>query len=195
MYTKSSLINSSQLAKVTEIIIWGRLFPVLLQYESTSQPAEGLELSYSLCLDLIGCFLFGHASGPNFLEQRGAYRTWVEHYECRFSERSFWPQELPRLTRCLESIGINMLPREHAKSTEYLEKWAMGMCDKADRFYFLAEKGQLQDCEDEPIVYQQVKKAVENDLKEADSQTKRLEIASELFDHMSKPFYFNLVCN
>lgn len=67
----------------------------------------------------------------------------------------------------------------------------MDLCDKANEAYSLADQGLLRDPADIPIVYQQVQKSVEADLKAADKQTKKLEIASELFDHMGmKVFAF-----
>ncbi|KAF6230034.1 hypothetical protein HO133_004372 [Letharia lupina] len=61
----------------------------------------------------------------------------------------------------------------------------MGLCDKADEARLLADQGLLKDPADIPVVYQQVQKSVWADLKGADTQTKKSEIASELFDHMS----------
>lgn len=60
----------------------------------------------------------------------------------------------------------------------------MGLCDKAEEALALAEQGNIKEPAEIPVVYQQVKKAVEVDLKGADLENKRLEIASELFDHM-----------
>lgn len=77
-----------------------------------------------------------------------------------------------------------MLPRDYLSSKTYLEGWMMNLCDKAEEARVLAEQGNIKDPSDIPVVYQQVKKAVDVDLKEADLETKRLEIASELFDHM-----------
>lgn len=190
VYTKSALVNSPQLAAVTEKVLVGRLLPVLLGHALTSQSVDVLELSYSLCLDLGSCFLFGYSAGSKFLVYRESTRNWLEHYARRHCEESFWPQELPRLTRCLQMIGINLLPREHYKSTEYIEQWMMSMCDKADQNCSLAEKGQLLDCEDEPVVYRHVKKVVESDLNQADTRTKRQKIASELFDHLCTLIFF-----
>lgn len=63
----------------------------------------------------------------------------------------------------------------------------MGLCDKADEARSLADRGALKDPAGIPIVYQHVRKSVEVDLKGADTQTKIMKIASELFDRMCTP--------
>ena len=96
------------------------------------------------------------------------------------------------MTKWLGMMGINMLPKENAMSTQYLEQWMMKMCDQADLACSLAEKGELKDAGDIPMVYQQAKKAADFDMKQADPQLRRLEVASELFDHMCTQFSFML---
>lgn len=154
------------------------------QQASGPGPTELLHLTYSLCLDYVNAFIFGYSSGSNFLQDEERTRIWLEHYEQRYCKESFWPQELPRITRFLKAIGIDILPKEHLGSKLYLERWMIGLCDKANKARILADQSLIKDPADIPVVYQQVYKAVEVDLKEADSQTKRLEVASELFDHM-----------
>ncbi|KAI9856063.1 MAG: hypothetical protein M1813_009283 [Trichoglossum hirsutum] len=187
VYAKSSLFNSQELESMTRRILLGRLLPVLQANASARQPTEMLELSYCLCLDLISCFLFGLSSGSNFLENGHSLRPWLEHYENRYCKEAFWPQELPRLTLLLKTVGIDMLPKQNAESTQYLEDWMLRMCDSADATLRLAEKEGLQDAGDIPVVYQQLKKAttIEPKREQVDAETKRLEIASELFDHLS----------
>ncbi len=177
-------MNSPQLASLTRSSLCGRLLPILLRRASQSSPTDVLELSYSLSLDLVNGFLFGYSSGSNFLQNEGSTRHWLEQYEHRYTEASFWPQELPRLTRLLGMMGVEMLPREQPAATAYLEQWMMKLCDDADTVCSLAEKGPLQDAGDDPVVYRQIKKAVLSDLQGADPLTQRREVASELFDHM-----------
>ena len=111
-------------------------------------------------------------------------RLWLEQYEQLYCKESFWPQELPTTTKWLNALGINMLPKGHYQSKHCLERWIMGLCDKAEEARSLADLGALKDPADIPTVYHHVRKSVEVDLKGADTQTKKLEIASELFDHM-----------
>lgn len=184
VYTKSALFGSAQLASLTERVLMGRLVPRLHEQASRPQPSEVLELTYALCLDYVNAFIFGYSSGSNFLRNEGGMRLWLEQYEQRYCKESFWPQELPTIIKWLDSLGIDMLPKGHHQSKHYLERWMMGLCDKADEALSLADQRALKDPADIPVVYQHVRKSVEVDLKGADAQTKELEIASELFDHM-----------
>jgi hypothetical protein len=69
-----------------------------------------------------------------------------------------------------------MLPKEHLPSKYYLERWIMGLCDKADEACLVAHQGTAKVAADIPVVYQRVKKAVEADLQGAGLQTKRMEV-------------------
>ena len=146
--------------------------PKLQDYAQGSQPVNALELMYSLCIDYLNIFIFGYSSGPNFLQDENGLRAWLEKYEHRYCKESFWVQELPRITQGLRMMGIDMLPKEHLPSKLYLENWMMGLCDKADEACSLASQGIAQDPADIPVVYQQIKNAVELSMKGADFQTK-----------------------
>jgi hypothetical protein len=184
VYTKSALFGSQQLRSLTEKVLLGRLVPKLQEQASSSRPTDLVVLTYGLCLDYVNAFIFGFSCGSNFLRDESGTRRWLDHFEHRFCKESFWLQELPRITQWLKAVGIDMLPRDYLSSKTYLEGWMMGLCDKAEEARVLAEQGNIEDPAEIPVVYQQVKKGVEVDLKGADLETKRLEIASELFDHM-----------
>lgn len=131
--------------------------------------------------------MFGHSNGSKFLQDESGAQLWLEHFERRHCKESFWPQELPNITKWLNALGIDLLPKEHLPSKHYLEQWMMGLCDKANEARSSADLELLKDPADIPVVYQQVEKSVEAGLKGASKQTKKLEIASELFDHMCMP--------
>ena len=178
------MFGSQQLRSLTEKILLGRLVPKLKEQASSSRPTDLVVLTYSLCLDYINAFIFGSSCGSSFIGDESGTRRWLDHYEHRFCKEAFWPQELPRTTQWLKAVGIDMLPRDYLPSKNYLEGWVMGLCDKAEEARALVEQGDVKDPAEIPVVYQQVKKAVEVDMTGADSETKRLEIASELLDHI-----------
>ena len=184
VYTKSALFTSAQLASLTEHVLLGRLVPKLYEQASRPHPTELLELSYSLCLDYVSAFIFGHSSGSNFLQNESSAQLWLEHFERRHCKESFWPQELTTITKWLHVLGVDMLPKAHLLSKYYLEQWMLDLCDKANEARARAGQRLLKDPADVPVVYQQVQKIVNTDMKGADKQTKKLEIASELFDHL-----------
>jgi unspecific monooxygenase len=167
---------------MTRKTLYGVFVPHLLAKSKEPQPTDLLELSYSLSLDLVTRFIFGYASGSKFLESpEGETREWLEHYEKRYCSESFWSQELPNTTKCLNMLGIDLMPKGHAESTQWLEHWMMEMCDQADVVLDSASRNP----EDTPLVYRQVKAAQAKLTSETSAQQDRLAVASELFDHMS----------
>jgi len=167
---------------MTRRTLYERLVPRLQHEPKTGSPTEILELSYALCLDLVTQFIFGFSNASNFL-QAPADETleWLEHYERRYCKESFWSQELPRVSKLLNFLGINLMPVGHAESTQWLEDWMMKMCDGAEQT--LREKPSHP--EDAPLVFEPVNTASKKDFSKSDSASRRQVVASELFDHMS----------
>ena len=183
-YSKSTLFSSLQLASASNHLLLGQLLPILHGQASVQRPVQLLELSYALCLDYVSDFIFGGSNGSNFLQDRPGLRVWLKHYERRHCEASFWPQELPRMTRCLKAMGIDMLPPEHYMSRKYLGDWMLDLCEKSDQAPSSEDCAKTGHLPNRPTLYEQIKEAVEVDLKGADPELQRREVASELLDHI-----------
>ncbi|PHH92373.1 hypothetical protein CDD83_7655 [Cordyceps sp. RAO-2017] len=183
-FTKTTLFASEPLYSLTQTILLERLLPILQQQAVSKEPADVLSLSYGLSLDLLTCFQFGLSSGSNFVQAPATLEPWVRHYEQRYCKEAFWPQELPTLTRCLNYLGIDMLPLSQYQSTQFLEDWLLGLCERAESVRLAAVQGRKMPACNTPAVYQLVKKGVDADLPNASPDAKRREIASELFDQM-----------
>ena len=186
VYAKSTLSKSPQLAAVTETILLGGLVPKMDNDALISQQTELLELSYSMCLDLVNAYLFGQSNGSKFLTERESIKSFLEHYENRYCAESFWPQELPRLTRTLEKVGVRLLPIRAITSKKWMESWMMAKCKAADAAMQRTEISALKDSADFPTVYASIKEATDQDSSHLDAHSKQSEVASELFDHMCK---------
>lgn len=184
VYAKSALSKSPQLAAVTETILLGGLVPRINNDASMFQQTELLELSYSMCLDLVNAYLFGQSNGSKFLTKGEDIKSFLEHYENRYCAESFWPQELPRLTRTLDKVGIRLLPKRASASKKWMESWMMAMCKGADAAMRRAEESTLENPADFPTVYARMNGATDQDSSHLDAPSKQSEIASELFDHM-----------
>ena len=189
LYSKTALFGSGQLASVTESILYERFLPrlhALQQGAETSfashDAVDALRLSYSLGLDYITGFIFGCSGGSNFLQGIDSIQEWLERYETYMCKEAFWPQELPETTRWLRKLGYGMLPTGHEQSKSFLEVWLLSMCRRADVVLELRGKGEHTKQADTPVVYGQIKHALDLDQNQSCAQ-KRLTIASELFDH------------
>lgn len=186
VYAKSAIFKSPQLAAITKTILLGSLIPTVDNDASLSQQTELLELSYSMSLDLVNAYLFGRSNGSKFLTKEEDIKSFLEHYENRYCAESFWPQELPRLTKALEKIGVCLLPKRASSSKRWMESWMMAMCKAADATMRTAEKSTLESSADFPTVYASLKGATDRDSQNMDAHSQQCEIASELFDHMCK---------
>lgn len=183
-YTKSAVFKSKPLSSLTQTIIFERLLPLLQQQAVSKEPTDILPLGYALSLDLLTCFQFGLSSGSNFLQTPSSITSWLRNYEQRYCKQAFWPQELPTLTRCLKWFGMDMLPQSQHHATHFLENWLLELCDSAELVRLASEKEAIRRVSDTPVVYELVKRGVDNDMPNANPETKRNEVASELFDHM-----------
>lgn len=190
VYAKSAIFKSPQLAAITHTILLGSLFPRVNSDASLSQQTELLELSYSISLDLVNAYLFGRSNGSKFLTKEEDIKTFLEHYENRYCAESFWPQELPRLTKALEKIGVCLLPKCALASKEWMECWMMARCKAADATMGMDAKSTLESSADFPTVYASLKGAKDRDSQNMDARSQQCEIASELFDHMCKCWSF-----
>ena len=184
VYTKSALFGSTPLTLLTRRLLLGGLVPEIHECASKAKPTEILKLTYAVCLDFVTAFIFGYSNRSKFLHNPKNLQLWLDHFERRNCKEAFWPQELPKTTRFFKSIGVDLLPKKHYTSKHYLEQWMLRLCQKADMECILADQGMTEDSADVPILYRQLKKAVGVDMRGEDAQTKKLEIASELLDHI-----------
>ncbi|WEW61340.1 hypothetical protein PRK78_006830 [Emydomyces testavorans] len=117
VYSKTALYRSPQLRRVITYNLRHRLLPLLQTQAREGKTVDLLPISYALSLDLVTGFLFGFSSGSRFLlDSNSATTEWLEHYENRYCQESFWVQELPRFTKLLQFCGYDMLPKEFYKS-------------------------------------------------------------------------------
>ena len=158
---------------------------------------DGLDLSYRICADYLSSFLFGYCNGTNFLSfssngkaefnRDDSLELWRFHYENLSCREAFFVQEMPGLYRLLKALRTNLLPRQYSEATEFLENWMSAMTDKADRTITLKQsKGLTLEAKDEPVVYEAAKEAVKKDSPHLSLEAQRMQIESEMFDHVCK---------
>lgn len=195
VYAKSSVQSSSGFAEACQSIVHDRLLPcVRLKLNKNASGVGSVDLyqvlNYST-MDIVTAYMFGLRSGSDFLRDHKLGDWWLGLYGSR-KRYVFWPQELPRITDFLSTIGIRLSPTWVAEANHNLEDWCLEMCDKADRCCNMNGTGQRS--ADVPHVYQQLKNALGFDgAKKADIPPKALEaaeqtrlgIASDMLDHLS----------
>ncbi|KAB2571079.1 Cytochrome P450 98A1 [Lasiodiplodia theobromae] len=168
---------------ITKKLLGATFLPMIQGYADSSSSVDMLTMTYALCLDWVDSFVFGYSSINKLLRPDGNdVNIFLKYYEERYSKEAFWLQELPALSKLVTKLGFSIIPKEGKEATRWLEDWLQQMCDRADA---AIEKGDLLDAANVPIVYQQVKQAVNRDCSDDSETTRKRKIASELFDHMS----------
>ncbi|KAL3472722.1 cytochrome P450 [Aspergillus californicus] len=190
-------MQSRHLCEVTDCILYDGLLPRLDAVVAGCDDGriDGLDLSYRVCADYLSSFLFGHCNGTTFLslssetksrsDQRDTLERWRFHYENLSCHEAFFVQEMPGLYKFLKTVGINLLPRRYVEATAFLESWMSAMADKAERaITWKRSTGLALPPKDEPVVYETARAAVTEDSPHLSEQEQRMQIASEMFDHV-----------
>ncbi|KAM3075516.1 hypothetical protein ACMFMG_007659 [Clarireedia jacksonii] len=196
IYSKSFLQNSPAFTAQAKVILYDRLLPIISNSISSSfQNPHGVDV-YDLfngaTMDFISAYLFGLKSSSNFLKDVSYRRHWLRLYQSRH-RYTFYPQELPRLTRFLNKFVYRIVPEFVDSANEELEEWCQNRCDGTAKFL---QEGETWDAEpgNEPVVYNAMKAGItkeekirgeESVLKEETLKFPDLSIYSEMIDHLA----------
>lgn len=182
IYSKSFLQSSPALALTSKEILFRRLLPILERVSDQGSEVEVHELNSSATMDFVTAYIFGLACATNFLEDGPTRKKWLELYQCR-KPFEFYHQEVPNFTALVRALKIPLIPKWVDKANDYMEKWGLELCDKAE------EHMSSTNPETEPTVYKQLKRSMlKHSPVKAEStllQQQRLEIACELYDQLT----------
>ncbi|KAL4928586.1 cytochrome P450 [Aspergillus undulatus] len=187
IYSKSFLQSSPHLRLISKTIICDRLLPILHEAANSGIDTDVHDLNQGLTMDFVSAYLFGLASGTNFLQNQEYRREMLRLYQCR-KPYEFYHQEVPNLLTRLKAIGIRLVPKWSNDADDILGSWGLGLCDKAEASVGSTDPGT------EPVVYKHLKQAIS---KQASFETgspmlnaeyleqQRLDIAAEMYDHLT----------
>ncbi|KAI9931758.1 hypothetical protein MW887_010337 [Aspergillus wentii] len=190
IYSKSFLQSSPHLRLISDKIILGRLLPIIHGVASSSTPIDVHDINQGVTMDFISPYLFGLANGTNFLQDELCRRKILHLYHCR-KPYEFYHQEVPDLIPLANSLGIRLIPKFCDEANEALDAWALGLYDKAEQFITSSK------LEEEPVVFKHLKQGMakqipseKDDRKsyEKAASKQRLDMACELFDHLTAGF-------
>ncbi|KAF4554853.1 Cytochrome P450-like protein 9 [Elsinoe fawcettii] len=190
VYAKSTLLGSGTLKAVTRRVLGERLVPLLRGVEASEGDVEMYTLFSGAAMDFVAGYIFGLRCGSDFLGDPERCHAWVMDYKAR-QEFIFWPQEVPGLVRWAERLGVRhwLVPRWVDQANRNIEEWVMGLCDAAGKQFDTG--GEIQEG-DRAVVYDQLRTMMKKGGGESpDAPLKtneRLEIASELLDHVAAGF-------
>ena len=192
VYAKSSVQTSPTMALVARNIVYGRLLPLLQVKERMGAVLNIRRLIESTTMDMVTGYMFGFRNSSNFLKNPQEAEWWLSRYQSR-KKFTFWPQEMPRLTDILSTVGISLSPKWVADANHDLEGWCLQLCDGAEDTVLQLEKqhdSQANVPDDQPAVYAQLQSQLRKESQKSSTipisnAPQRLQIASELLDHLS----------
>lgn len=193
IYSKSSVSSSRMLSAFTVELLKGRLLPYLHSVCRSEESINICAVFSAVTMDLVTGYLFGSTAGSNMIRDINFRDHFLDLYTSR-EDYGYWEQEWPKLSNALYGIGYSVSPKHVHNANAEIENWCLSMCDAADA---LLRQGQSavgsQDASpaEFPVVYAQLKAAMQKDAanrsekSSADPERQRLEIASELLDHLA----------
>lgn len=194
IYSKSFLQASPTLTALTSAIVSNRLAPRLDGLASDGKAFNVYAELAAATMDFVTGYQFGAASSSNFIQDVDRREEYLDWYTRRIGY-SFWPQEHPRLTAFLSRLGIELVPKHVSEANSAIEDWTMAMCDGATSFLRSSGASKVDDVpEDEqinfPMVFSQVSGAMakSKDYADVEAEQSRLEVASEMLDHLAAGF-------
>lgn len=199
IYAKSTLQSSEAVASISHTLLDERLVPRLSQIADAGEPVESYSIFSAITMDAVAAYVFGLENGSDFIRQPEHAANFLKDYKAR-QIHTFWPQELPNFTGLMKRIGLLgcIVPDWVAKANNDIEAWILSMCDKAERSLVAvaSEHKKIDSSADYPTVYAQLRQSLLKDATKSDSevsveqviQSNRLEMASEMLDHVLAGF-------
>ncbi|PLB55229.1 putative cytochrome P450 monooxygenase [Aspergillus steynii IBT 23096] len=186
IYSKSFLQSSPHMRVISDAIIFGRFLPIIQEAVAAQTPVDVHDLNQGVTMDFVSAYLFGLATGTNFLQDPAYRQNILSLYHSR-KQFEFYHQEVPNTLSWLKALGIRLIPTWCDDANEVLDAWCLEMCDKAEQ-----NLGST-DLNIEPAVYKHLKQAM---LKQSAGTKRsresldqeRLDIACELYDQLTAGF-------
>ncbi|KJY01837.1 cytochrome p450 monooxygenase like protein [Zymoseptoria brevis] len=198
VYAKSTLQGSGALSGITKVLV-RRLRERLDEAARKGEQVEMYELFAAAMMDFVTGYVFGLRQGTDFLREEARARECLKGFKER-QRFTFWAQECAKLMRWVGWMGLRtwFVPKWVDESNADSEKWVLEMCDRAEEVVQRQEAGvEKTELEDTPTVYAQLRegflKECRKDAKDNLStasilQSSRLDLASELLDHVLAGF-------
>lgn len=191
-YSKSNIQSSSALRAQAQIILYGRLLPII---DSVSHAGTGIDvhdLWNATTMDGMTAYQFGLENSSNFLQDQPYRRHWLGLYHAR-KTYTFFSQELPRLTKFCKKLGIYLVPKWVDDANQELEHWTQKLCDNTiDYLKVVAPKDTKP--ANMPVVLSALVSGIEKERKLKGQESvlapttlkyERLSIASEMIDQLA----------
>lgn len=194
VYSKSYLQSSPEMHKLSQVMIFERLLPIVEAAAVREIPTDVLELNFAAAGDFINAYLFGLSNSTNWLQDIETRKFWLNKHQTRQPHR-FWPQELPGVSTFLNRFGIHIVPRWVDTANQEIEAYNVQMCEAAEKS---TKEGPTPQSDHEkqstpPVVWKQLSDSLATASSKLPSTTTSphphtLRVATELLDHSAAGF-------
>lgn len=195
-YSKSNIHSSTALAAQAQVILYDRLLPLLTSASAPHSHPNGVdvhEIWNSTTMDFITAYLFGLKNASNFLRDETYRKHWFQLYHSR-KTYTFFPQELPHLTKLFKKMHIYLVPTWVDDANEELEVWTQERCDITSAYIRNGSAAKDIDPANEPVVFGALLTGIEKEEKVKGNESvlndtalkyPELSLASEMIDHLA----------
>ena len=199
IYAKSHIQGSAQLAANSKTLLFERFLPILTRAVKEDAPIDVHDMNNAFTMDFMSAYQFGLACSTRFSLDARFRRHWLHQYHCR-KDFEYHKQELPNITKICKAMRIPFVPKYVDEANDELEDWGLRMCDSADAYL-----DQVGWPGNEPVVYKQLKKALEKQNEPAEKdveqsevlltkEQQRFSVASEMLDHLGAGHETSAIC-
>ena len=179
VYSKSYLQSSTAMVELSRSILLGRFLPLVESLSHSGSAVDVLELNFAVAMDFINAYLFGIASGSNFLQNKDYCQRWLHLFQTRHANR-FWGQAFPVGASFLREIGLSLTPAVANAANREIESWCHRM-GEATKTQATSIDNLTKNC---PVVYGQLSQNLEKaELKSDEGSRRNLIVSSEMLDH------------
>ena len=159
VYSKSYLQSSPVVQRIAQVLLYGRLLPLMDALAGEGLEVDVHELNFAATMDFINAYLFGLGNGSNFIQDAAFRRQFLSRYHSR-KMYTFWPQEAPGVTSFLQKLGIRLVPEFVEAANKEIEAWCLNMCKGAEAS--LKKDAKTTDTNTPPVVYSQLAESLKS---------------------------------
>ncbi|KAF2115007.1 cytochrome P450 [Lophiotrema nucula] len=177
IYSKSVVLASPTIKETTKSVLYERLLPIFAKAADNNDAIDVHRLDYAYAMDSFMAYQFGLSHGSDFIRDVEKRNWYLDNF---FGRRPwiYWITEHPRLVEIASQIGLNIVPRWVDQSTDDLESWQIGICDKAEELLTTNPSIASADPGNFPAIF-----ATERaQFQKADGANSKM-IASDMYDH------------
>ncbi|MCJ1463231.1 hypothetical protein MMC07_001836 [Pseudocyphellaria aurata] len=178
IYSKSYIQSSSDMRELSLEILFNRFLPIIETSIAEKTTVEALDLNLASSMDFMNAYIFGLASGSDFLRDVKTRQRFLDLYQSR-KPYIFWPAELPWLLSFLSRFKRILTPQWIDAANDALENWCFQMCNAAKSS---SEPGSVtkETPFTNPVVYNQLSQSLLSS--SASTLEHQTAIASEVLD-------------